>query len=101
MESKSKKDSSEMERVSVLFEGHVQGVGFRFTVARLAAHRQVTGYVRNEYDGNVTLEAEGLQEELMQLLLAVRQSAVGRFIIKEHISWRPATGAFSSFEVRY
>ena len=98
---KSSNALSDSQRVSVLFEGHVQGVGFRFTVARVASYRQVTGYVKNEYDGNVTLEAEGSHEELMQLLLAIRQSSVGRFIIKEHVSWRSAIGEFSSFEVRY
>jgi acylphosphatase len=51
-----------MIRRRIVFEGRVQGVGFRAR-ARLAAQGQpVTGWVRNEPDGTVTLEAQGTHE---------------------------------------
>ncbi len=41
----------------VYYEGHVQGVGFRYTVKNLARGFEVTGTVRNLPDGRVQLDA--------------------------------------------
>lgn len=41
------------------FTGSVQGVGFRWTAKRLADGLGVAGWVRNDPDGGVSLEAEG------------------------------------------
>ena len=46
-----------MERVTVLYSGRVQGVGFRATVRYLACGYDVTGTVRNLPDGRVELIA--------------------------------------------
>lgn len=46
-------------RVHVFYIGRVQGVGFRFTVQRLAHQWKVSGWVRNLFDGRVELWAEG------------------------------------------
>lgn len=43
----------------VVYQGRVQGVGFRYTAHELAANFAVTGYVRNLPNGNVELVAEG------------------------------------------
>jgi acylphosphatase len=41
----------------VLYEGHVQGVGFRFATKNIARGFDVVGTVRNLPDGRVELEA--------------------------------------------
>ena len=46
------------------FSGHVQGVGFRYTVADVAEDFDVRGYVRNLPDGRVELVAEGDEAEI-------------------------------------
>jgi len=46
------------------FEGHVQGVGFRYMTAQVAKGFEVNGTVQNLSDGRVLLEAEGSQEEV-------------------------------------
>ena len=43
----------------VLYSGRVQGVGFRWTVEKLARRFPVTGFVRNLSDGRVELVASG------------------------------------------
>ncbi len=49
----------------ISFRGHVQGVGFRYTVLRLAQpYPTITGYVRNMPDGSVELFAQGPPHEL-------------------------------------
>ena len=47
------------------FEGHVQGVGFRYQTLCLAKGYDVTGYVQNMVDGRVHLYAEGEETEVI------------------------------------
>lgn len=47
--------------------GKVQGVWFRDSTRRKAVELGVSGFVRNEPDGSVYLEAEGTREALEQL----------------------------------
>ena len=61
-----------MERRTVLFSGHVQGVGFRYNTAQIARNFQVGGFFRNLPDGRVELVAEGSPEEIEQFLDSVR-----------------------------
>jgi acylphosphatase len=90
-----------IQRVTIRYEGRVQGVGFRFTVVRLAQSFKVTGTVRNQADGSVELIAEGVEGELMGLINAIRLSPLGRGISEEHIQRSPGTGRFESFVITY
>ena len=56
-----------MERRKYLFKGRVQGVGFRFRCFSIANELKLTGFVKNEYDGSVSMEVqgEGMQIERM------------------------------------
>ena len=53
-----------MKLLKISIRGHVQGVGFRFFASRAAREYNVTGFVRNEYNGNVYIEACGSDESL-------------------------------------
>jgi acylphosphatase len=90
-----------LKRMTVLYEGRVQGVGFRFTAVNLAQDLDVTGWVKNEFDGSVTLLAEGEEDQLTALLQAIRNSHLERGITNELIRRSPAAGEFKSFGVRY
>jgi acylphosphatase len=87
------------KRVIVYYAGHVQGVGFRYSVRNLVNGYEATGTVRNLDDGRVEMIAEGEQAELEALLEAVRQSEVGRFIRQEQADWAEARNEFRSFEI--
>ena len=50
--------------VNIVLEGKVQGVGFRETTKYVADQSGIKGFVRNEPDGTVYMEAEGEQWEL-------------------------------------
>ena len=52
----------------VRVKGRVQGVGFRWSAAREAARLGITGYVRNDEDGSVYIEAEGTEDRLNAFL---------------------------------
>ena len=53
-----------MERFLIIFEGRVQGVGFRYTVYHAAHNHNLTGYVRNLYNGNVEVQIQGSKEDI-------------------------------------
>jgi acylphosphatase len=88
-----------MKQVKVLFSGRVQGVGFRYTVCRIAASFQVTGYVRNLMTGDVELVAEGFEQELVDFLRSIRESHLGRHINREQSGWSAATDVYDKFRI--
>lgn len=51
-----------------VFVGRVQGVGFRYTVHRMAGQYEITGFVRNLPDRTVELLAQGSESEVQQYL---------------------------------
>ena len=59
----------------VIYEGRVQGVGFRYTVKDLARGFEVVGTVRNLPDGTVELEAMGEREEIEAFLHEIREES--------------------------
>lgn len=48
-----------MIRKHIIVHGRVQGVGFRYITSSIAIKCNVTGWVRNEYDGTVEIEVQG------------------------------------------
>ncbi len=88
------------ERCEVHYSGCVQGVGFRYTVRRIAAGRDVAGFVRNRPDGTVQLVVEGPPEEIDRLLDEI-QSTFGSYVRGKREQRSPATGEFREFRIRY
>ena len=64
----------------IVFYGRVQGVGFRYTAKYMAQSLDLTGWVRNEYDGTVTMEVQGREALINKLLVGLNQN---RFITIE------------------
>lgn len=89
------------QRITVRYEGRVQGVGFRYTAVSLAQELDVTGWVKNEFDGSVSLVAEGAEDSLMELLSAIRRSNLERYITSELVRRSAATGEFTGFGVQH
>ncbi len=67
-------------RKHIVFYGRVQGVGFRYTAKYMAQSLDLTGWVRNEYDGTVTMEVQGREALINKLLVGLNQN---RFITIE------------------
>jgi hydrogenase maturation protein HypF len=63
-------DGSEVVRLKIAVGGIVQGVGFRPFIYRLAAARNVTGYVLNNPEG-VDIEAEGRLDQVSRFLTSI------------------------------
>lgn len=56
--------ASSERRLAIRFVGEVQGVGFRWTSQRLANQLGLTGWVRNEWDGSVSMELQGSNDKI-------------------------------------
>lgn len=83
----------------VHYSGRVQGVGFRYTVKKVAAGFELTGTIRNLTDGRVELIAEGLRGELEDFRTALRDAGLAGFIQAEHVEWSDVQNEFRGFEI--
>jgi acylphosphatase len=90
-----------MKSLQVHYEGHVQGVGFRFTVRRIATGFDVSGSVRNLPDGRVELHAWGESPEIDAFLQAIRDSSLRGHIRHEEIRERPPDPAVRGFFIAH
>jgi acylphosphatase len=88
------------ERRKVHYQGHVQGVGFRYTVQRIASGYAVAGYVQNLADGRVRVVAEGNAKELDGFLETIR-AEMAQYIRNISTESSLATGEFDDFEIRH
>ena len=71
-----------MLRKHITFYGWVQGVGFRYRARHAAEMYGCTGWVRNEWDGSVTMEIQGTEENIDRVILAIE---AGRFVKIENM----------------
>ena len=62
-----------MIRKHIIAHGRVQGVGLRFTVTGFAKKYNVTGWVRNLYDGTVEMEVQGDENSIRQMLVQIQK----------------------------
>ena len=84
---------------TVFFSGHVQGVGFRYSVLQVAREYEVAGFVSNLADGRVQLEAEGRQPDVTAFVDAVQEKMHG-YIRKMERSSRKCPAQFSGFTIK-
>ena len=87
------------DRLHVYFSGHVQGVGFRYSVKQLSLEFDVTGWVKNLPDGRVELVTEGERNELETFQAAIPDAGLRRFIRDTQSHWSEGTGEFRGFEI--
>ena len=70
--------SENLIRKHYWFSGRVQGVGFRYRACYIASSLGVTGWVRNNWDERVEMEAQGTREQLARMVeMLYRQSFIG------------------------
>ncbi len=87
-------------RKHITFYGRVQGVGFRWHARHAADSLRLTGWVRNEYDGSVTMEIQG-EEAAIDMLL--QNLGSDRYIDIRHMDIRtiPVEEGERSFRVKH
>jgi acylphosphatase len=76
--------------------GHVQSVGFRYTMERKAAELDIRGWVRNRHDGNVEAVIQGTPEAVARMVAWTRHGPRNARV--ERVEVEPAEGAFEAFD---
>ena len=64
---------SDRVRKRIIFYGDVQGVGFRYRALHAANFLGITGWVRNEWDGSVSMEVQGTEADIDQMILMIQR----------------------------
>jgi len=78
----------------------VQGVGFRFTVHRIAGRHQLTGWVRNLADGSVEMLAQGPVDDVDGCISDIQESFSG-YVRDTRITELPFDPRYTSFKITY
>lgn len=65
-------------RKKIRFYGQVQGVGFRYRARIAASSLGVTGWVHNEYDESVSMEIQGTEAQIDEVILSVERGTFVR-----------------------
>lgn len=90
-----------MARVRARVSGRVQGVAFRVSARHEATPLGLTGWVRNEPDGRVLLEAQGERDRVDAFLDWCRQGPPGARVTSVEVEWMDDIEGERRFEIRH
>ncbi|PWB72584.1 acylphosphatase [candidate division GN15 bacterium] len=83
----------------IVVRGHVQGVGFRYFCYSRAVQLRVTGWVRNQPDGNVSLYVEGDRGNIESLIDELKIGPRSAAIADVQVAWTAFTGKYDAFTI--
>jgi len=89
-----------IKKVNILVSGRVQGVFYRTSTRDKALELGIKGWVQNNPDGSVYIEAEADQSTLDQFIEWCKKGPLMARIDNINISHQSPEG-FQDFEVRY
>ena len=87
-----------MVQAHIFYSGMVQGVGFRYTVHRIATSLHLKGWARNLGDGRVEVMVEGPKAVIEQLVNEIA-SHFNSYIKEKDISFSASQGQFKDFQI--
>ena len=88
-------------RAHLIIEGMVQGVLFRDSTREEATRLDLTGWVKNRFDGNVEIVAEGPREKVEKLIEWCHHGPPIARVTKVHEIREDFTGEFDSFRITF
>lgn len=89
------------QRLRIVVEGLVQGVGFRYATARQARRVHVRGWVRNRSDGAVEVLAEGDADNVRALADWCRAGPPGARVTSVQEGEEAVDRPLQGFDIRY
>ena len=91
----------EKVRAHAIVSGRVQGVGFRFFVQRTAVAMHIKGYVKNQADRTVLLEAQGSKDVLKRFLEAIRSGSGLAHVDQLNMEWIESRPDCVDFQIAF
>ena len=88
-----------MKTIRYTLYGRVQGVGMRYSVARIAKQMELNGYVKNKPDGTVECFVQGEEDVLRRFIMNVKNRTPGYI---EKIREEPVeySKQYSNFQIK-
>ena len=93
-------EKASKKHITIRVHGRVQGVFFRASTQEKAQELGLAGFVQNQPDGTVYLEAEGDTEALKKLEQWVRQGPRHARVEKVEVKEKEELEGFEGFEQR-
>jgi acylphosphatase len=90
-----------MKRMRVFISGRVQGVFFRAYTRETAMTLNLTGWVRNLYDGSVEALFEGDDTNVQSMLEWCKKGPPHAVVKHVDAAEEPYTGEFRDFRITY
>ncbi len=90
-----------MKRVHIYVSGRVQGVGFRAFVQHTAQTMNLTGWVKNLYDGRVEVLTEGLEDDINALIDMLKEGPIGSRVDSVDVNWEKYQGGQENFRIAW
>lgn len=87
-------------RKYIRFYGWVQAVGFRWRAMQAAQHYGATGWVRNEYDDSVSMEIQGTEKQIDDVIQSLERGTYIRIERMEVKTLEPLEDE-RGFQVKY
>lgn len=84
----------------IRFYGRVQSVGFRYYACKAADLYGATGWVRNEFDGTVSMEIQGSKEQIDSVLSSLEKGTYIKIMNTEVKELEPLSDE-RRFRVKY
>ena len=94
-------DLLKLSSVKITVSGRVQGVGFRYFIARAADKFDLKGYAQNLFGGDVEICAEGRKEFLEMLIKEAKTgpSQAGSRVVSCKVEWLDFKNKYDKFEI--
>jgi acylphosphatase len=89
-----------MIRAHLLISGVVQGVCFRAESKYQAQFLNLSGWVKNRYDGKVEIVAEGRRSEVERMVQWCKKGPAGAIVENVDVVWQEYTGEFEGFDIK-
>ena len=92
-------DFLKLSCVKITVSGRVQGVGYRYFIARIADELELKGYAKNLFNGNVEITAEGRHEFLEALIKKAKEGPRNSRVNSCKVEWLDFNKKYDKFEV--
>lgn len=85
----------------IIVKGRVQGVGYRYFASREARLRKISGYVKNLYNGDVEIVAQGEKEMILNYIEDLRSGPDFSVVSDMIIDWQECNNKYTDFNITF
>ena len=83
----------------IIVKGMVQGVGYRYFCYKKARQYEITGYVKNLFNGDVELEAEGEKNMITEFVKDLKTGPSNAYVKSVNVEMFPYENKYQQFNV--